>query len=450
MGLLCLSSPVVASSLSASVFLSGGPKCHSLRQAYVGSLKPTQRRSMSSVRAHFVEETAVISSGKMEFKVLVSRGGNKFISRRRVSCYGKQPPSTEPEPHDPDYPKEEAVLYRRTSYEHKDWTRHRSSLRHSRHIFSMISSRVILALWPPVFGLTAVAAVLSAYNEALSDHWLPSFLPLLHVSSVPFQLVCPALALLLVFRTNASYARFDEARKAWGSNVNRTRDFTRQALTWMQHPSDAEKVRKIIRLCVAFNFCLKHHLVREGDLREELYCLIEKDEVDGILASCHKPNYVLLLMSELINSCTLTDMQLARMDENLTQFADNLGACERIFKTPIPLSYTRLTSRFLVFWHIALPLALWDHCHWLSVPATFLSAGALFCIEEVGVLIEEPFQIFPLDNICCGIKKAVDNLMVAHAEIHSCYKLLLKGPPDRREEGKKGRIGEGNSKSSLS
>ena len=29
------------------------------------------------------------------------------------------------------------------------------------------------------------------------------------------------------------------------------------------------------------------------------------------------------------------------MDENLTFFADAVGACERILKTPIPLSYTR-------------------------------------------------------------------------------------------------------------
>ncbi|OAE19416.1 hypothetical protein AXG93_4273s1100 [Marchantia polymorpha subsp. ruderalis] len=333
----------------------------------------------------------------------------------------------EPEPYDPDFPKEEVFLYRRTVYDHKDWSRHRSSLRHSRHILSMRSSRVILALWPPVFGLTTVSIALSAYNECILSHWLPSFLPLLHVSATPFQLMAPALALLLVFRTNASYARFDEARRAWGSNVNRTRDITRQALTWMQHPSDAEKVKKLIRHCVAFNVCMKHHLVRGGDLRDDLHSWIDKEEIDGILASTHRPNYVLQVMSEIIHSCSITEMQLTRMDVNMTQFADNLGACERIFKTPIPLSYTRLTSRFLVLWHIALPLALWDHCQWVSVPATFLSAGALFCIEEVGVLIEEPFQIFPLDNICSTIKKNVDGLILAHTEIHHCHKHPPKG-----------------------
>jgi predicted membrane chloride channel (bestrophin family) len=37
-----------------------------------------------------------------------------------------------------------------------------------------------------------------------------------------------ALSMLLVFRTNSSYSRWLDARKLWGSLVNRTRDFARQ------------------------------------------------------------------------------------------------------------------------------------------------------------------------------------------------------------------------------
>ncbi|KAL9680261.1 hypothetical protein QQ045_018139 [Rhodiola kirilowii] len=44
---------------------------------------------------------------------------------------------------------------------------------------------------------------------------LPEFFPVLRASSLPYQLTAPALALLLVFRTEASYSRFEEGRKAW-------------------------------------------------------------------------------------------------------------------------------------------------------------------------------------------------------------------------------------------
>eukprot|EP00850_Spirogloea_muscicola_P004505 SM000019S05049 [mRNA] locus=s19:675409:676678:- [translate_table: standard] len=101
-------------------------------------------------------------------------------------------------------------------------------------------------------------------------------------------------------------------------------------------------------------------------------------------------------------------------EANLTQFHDCLGGCERIFRTPIPLFYTRLTSRFLVVWHMVLPLALWEECHWATVPATIFSAAALFCVEEVGVLIEEPFGILPLDYICATCQKDLEDLTRAH------------------------------------
>lgn len=64
-------------------------------------------------------------------------------------------------------------------------------------------------------------------------------------------------------------------------------------------------------------------------------------------------------------------------------FHDGIGICEQLIGIPIPLSYTRLTSRFLVFWHLTLPFILWDDCNLIVVPATFISAASLFCIEEV-------------------------------------------------------------------
>ena len=70
---------------------------------------------------------------------------------------------------------------------------------------------------------------------------------------------------------------------------------------------------------------------------------------------------------------------------------DLTGANERIFKSPIPLLYTRLLSRFLVLFLTLLPLALWGAFgeswnHWATIPATFVSAFFLFGIEEVRVL----------------------------------------------------------------
>jgi predicted membrane chloride channel (bestrophin family) len=60
---------------------------------------------------------------------------------------------------------------------------------------------------------------------------------------------------------------------------------------------------------------------------------------------------------------------------------DVMGGCERIFRTPIPLSYTRHTSRFLVCWLTLLPFCVADAFGWLTVPISIGLAFFLFGIE---------------------------------------------------------------------
>lgn len=59
---------------------------------------------------------------------------------------------------------------------------------------------------------------------------LPGSLPgvTFSVTGELFNLSSFALSLLLVFRTNASYDRWLEARLIWGGIINRSRDLVRQ------------------------------------------------------------------------------------------------------------------------------------------------------------------------------------------------------------------------------
>lgn len=65
------------------------------------------------------------------------------------------------------------------------------------------------------------------------------------------------------------------------------------------------------------------------------------DELARLRAVEHRPNFVLRVLSEVVAQAEISQLERLRMDENLTFFADAVGACERILKTPIPLSYTR-------------------------------------------------------------------------------------------------------------
>ncbi|CAF1925003.1 hypothetical protein HID58_064623 [Brassica napus] len=127
--------------------------------------------------------------------------------------------------------KERRMRQKRSLYTHENWVRHRSSLRHLRHVSSSASSRVILSLIPPVFFFTTVAVLIAGYNSAVGFELLPSFFPVLRASPLPYQLTAPALALLLVFRTEASYSRFEQGRKAWVKIITGTNDLARQVVS---------------------------------------------------------------------------------------------------------------------------------------------------------------------------------------------------------------------------
>ena len=69
----------------------------------------------------------------------------------------------------------------------------------------------------------------STHFQSVQNQYLPPWCVSLVVeSSEPFNLTSFALSLLLVFRTNASYARWVDARTLWGGVVNRSRDVVRQ------------------------------------------------------------------------------------------------------------------------------------------------------------------------------------------------------------------------------
>ena len=132
---------------------------------------------------------------------------------------------------------EESRRYRRTVYTHDDWRKHRSPDRFIYYIRSLFSSGVYKNLGREVTATTAVATFVCLYNCLAGGYTdfegvkhaaffvtKDGFsLPMIGLPLAAFTLTSPSLGLLLVFRTNTGYQRWDEARKNWGMNINHTR-----------------------------------------------------------------------------------------------------------------------------------------------------------------------------------------------------------------------------------
>jgi ion channel-forming bestrophin family protein len=111
--------------------------------------------------------------------------------------------------------KETSRLYRRTVFTEQDWIRFRSSGRLFDNLATMFTSGVIRGLWLEIGSVSLVSTVVFLLNTAILSGALEPTVPasesyMLALPSLPFQLSSPALGLLLVFRTNTVYSRWNQ------------------------------------------------------------------------------------------------------------------------------------------------------------------------------------------------------------------------------------------------
>lgn len=273
-------------------------------------------------------------------------------------------------------------------FQFAQWNQHREQNRYWRHMLGLFDSAVFeRALFPCAF-VTAIAAAFTAYDEFVAD--APT-MPML-----PFSLIGSTLSLLLVFRTNAAYTRYWDARKTWGGLLNRTRDLARQA-EWIP---DRMARTTFVRYIVAYMRSLKVHIRPNEDPRSEIAHLLDRDELQGVIDSNNRPLHIIQVMTEIVRTSGMSEQRVNRIDSNLAYLGDALGDSERFVRSPIPVSYTRHTSRFILVYLSLLPLVLFkDFGIWTPVCVFFVSY-AMLGVEEIGVRIEEPFFRLNLEGIC--------------------------------------------------
>jgi len=320
---------------------------------------------------------------------------------------------------------EESRKYRRTVYTHDDWVNHRSPDRFLRNIQTTFNSGIYKNVGREVTAVVVVAILVMLWNMATAgytdfegvDHeaiWKSVFTPSLSVPMQAFTLPSSFLGLLLVFRTNAAYKRWDEARKNWGMNINHTRDLVRMANAFYddtgvsseQRAKDLERVA----LCTwAFVRAMKRHLSPEKedeeDFRKELLQKLPEKQAKAIIDAAHRPNRALYDLSMAVENLPMHFLRKNQMQEAVTIFEDNLGSSERLLTSPVPIFYNRHVARFLSLWLLSVPFALYDSFagtwnHIGMIPATAMLSVFLFGIEELANQLEEPFTILPMQTFC--------------------------------------------------
>jgi len=303
------------------------------------------------------------------------------------------------------------------------WERHRQPVRYARHVLSMARSGVVRRTRTPLAFLTAVAAAVLAYNELLvpavarraaaaaaaaaaapgagagaaTAAWA---LPVASLPLSPFTLTAGALGLCLVFRTNASYGRWYEACRQLGALGRMAVNVGRQAGAWL---ATAPACRdRIDGLLVAFLRSVAADLCRYDVDETHAYVTAPLVPADAARIRAHGPTrsaLILYVLSEAIVRSGLTEKRAVTMDTVVGEMLSTAGSCGRIGSIPIPLSYSRHTSRFLAVWLTALPLALYPQVGGAMLVVAPVIGFFLLGLDDIGVRIEEGWNQLPVDYI---------------------------------------------------
>jgi len=242
-----------------------------------------------------------------------------------------------------------------------------------------------------------------------------------------------ALGLLLVFRTNSSYDRFWEARKAQSSVVMACRNIASHAYTHVPKINHAA----LAAMLTAYVIIQKQHLqgvtsIQELEPLKKYLSKSSHSDVQNILENISKkrnpPLYVLRTLESFIhhslmekyrdpeqNSLTSPKYIEKHFIELLHVLSNSLAICERILKQPVPLDYSRHTSRFLSLYLLALPFNLVTSLGWLTVPIISAVCWSFVSVQEIGHFIEEPFdketQVIPLNQIVSVVRLDVSEIL---------------------------------------
>lgn len=285
----------------------------------------------------------------------------------------------------------------------EEWERHRrSGLRHRPRpwlFIRVVAGYATILAWVAVF-----SAAVGLYDSTLVKHhgW-----PMLTIQCVQtfFGAITFALTLLLVFKTNASYNRWQDARRAIGMLTSTAHNLARQTVGFFP-AHQSQLAAAMLRWTAATMWATKVMVRQRAPLREELKNVLLPSELSWLLDQPHKALAVGQALSAILQAACMDPHLKARLDATITEYVYQFGACCRLYNTAIPAAYTRHTSRFLLCYIlVGLPLLMWPLAGWgaplLSVAIAFLVLG----VENIAAYIEEPFKVLAFDAFCQNVTR---------------------------------------------
>lgn len=265
--------------------------------------------------------------------------------------------------------------------------------------FFLLRGSILPNIWHKLLVTMSMAAIVTMLHGSLYHIKI-------RLTPIPFSLMGLALAIFLGFRNSASYERYWEGRRLWGSLAHANRDLVRQLHCFLLGESAAARQeiaalrKRMLYSALAFAHALRHQLRDEPAgpdlarlLPAPLWASLQRlhNPAAGILHSMHGD------LRRCLQAQWLSAPLAHAIDRSLSMMAEVQGGCERIKNTPIPFSYSVLLHRTVYVYCYLLPFGLVDSIGSLTPVVVGVVSYTFFGLDAIGDEIEEPFGLTPND-----------------------------------------------------
>jgi predicted membrane chloride channel (bestrophin family) len=124
-------------------------------------------------------------------------------------------------------------------------------------------------------------------------------------------------------------------------------------------------------------------------------------DADARAALAKEPNLAHALVDRIhrtlveeVREGRLPELAMTSMDRTIAELLECQGGSERIKRTPMPPAYGLIAHYLTLSFGLVFPLTLHDDLDLWVVPLNMLVAGSFLFVNELGRVLEDPFDIF--------------------------------------------------------
>ena len=244
---------------------------------------------------------------------------------------------------------------------------------------------------PTVLPALAIVVFLSTVLVYLSSH---HFFQVPSVPDIGFTIFGIILSIFLSFRNNASYERWWEGRKLWGTLIATSRHISRDS-----YVLPAQQRRVLMYRVMLFSNLLRNRLRNQNqpiDFYQNKVNLTSAD-YEALFPHINAAQFILeSIQKELVSALKtgeISDIIYQGLNRHIVELGNVQAGCDRILSTPLPFSYSVLLHRTVYCFCFILPFSLEASLGIWTPILVGLIAYLFLGLDALSEQLEEPFGL---------------------------------------------------------